>query len=75
MQNYLVRFCRSKTDSRFSEVVELPGWWDCKRISDWLSIEFADLLSSGWEVEAFAWVPADCAKEHLPKLEGLDDDS
>ena len=70
MRNYLIRFYRSSTDSRFSETVELPGWWDCKRISDWLGIEFADLLSSGWEVEAF-----DCVEEHSFKLEGLDDDS
>ncbi len=75
MKFYLVRFYRSRTESTMSEVVELPGWWGTKEISGWLSFEFNDMLTSGWEVEGFAFVPADCVEDYQPvRLRGLDDD-
>lgn len=74
MKFYRVKFLRSATESRYSEVVDLPCWWGTKEISGWLSYKYYDLLTSGWEVEGFAIVPEDCVENHRPvRLEGLDD--
>lgn len=73
MRHFSVRFFRSSTKSTFSEIVELPSTWDCKRVSSWLGFEFHDLLQAGWEVESFSFIPAGCVEDHQPRLEGLDD--
>lgn len=75
MKFYLVRFYRSRTESRFSEVVKLPGYFDAGMIAAWLTYRFGVLICSGWEIEGFSFVPADCVEDYQPvRLEGLDDD-